>query len=290
MERGKSLTIRSQRFLFAVSVLILIAGGFFAWEVSAESASRPRADANDVDAVGQYDRARWDLIHFSPDIEKASNDQCLMCHQEIMDRRVRQTSVAGLKAEDSLAWYQTLDTYAGEQDTFHRRHLTTPFAQQVMNLKCTFCHLGNDPREEAPQPSGQDAGKFTLRKSVNPEQTCLMCHGRFPFEVMEGLTGPWSEARADMEGDDTPNGCMTCHAETFRTVRHQVNYLNADAIEEAAKTSSDVCYGCHGGRSWYRISYPYPRHPWPDMPADVPDWAKSRPTVSSERFLNNTAK
>ncbi len=57
------------------------------------------------------------------------------------------------------------------------------------------------------------------------------------------------------------------------------------AIEARAKKgSSDLCYGCHGGRAWYRISYPYPRHPWKDMPEEMPDWAKTRPTASDPRY------
>jgi len=45
------------------------------------------------------------------------------------------------------------------------------------------------------------------------------------------------------------------------------------------------CFGCHGGRSWYRISYPYPRHAWPLMDAEtVPDWATDRPTESKPEY------
>jgi hypothetical protein len=58
------------------------------------------------------------------------------------------------------------------------------------------------------------------------------------------------------------------------------------AIEQAGKAGADACYGCHGGRAWYRIAYPYPRTPWPDMPAEVPEWAKDRPTQSEARFLS----
>ena len=124
---------------------------------------------------------------------------------------------------------------------------------------------------------------FSLRKTVNVSETCLRCHGQFPWQNMEGLAGPWHEIRDDMEPEGT-NGCLTCH-ETIRTNRHKVGYLKAAAIEEAAKAgSSDTCYGCHGGRAWYRISYPYPRTPWPDMPKDTPDWAKGRPTAADARF------
>ena len=242
-------------------------------------------------AAKSYHAARWDPIHFKPAIDKASDADCLACHKEIVERKPREMSPAGVKASDTLAWYQTLDTYSGNQESFHWRHIESPFAKKVMNLSCNFCHQGNDPREESPGPHlvGAEAGSFTLRKMVNPKTTCLRCHGQYDYEIMS--TGPWQEFRADLEDEETPNGCLTCHEELFRTVRHQVTYLNADAIEEAAKTSSDVCFGCHGGRSWYRISYPYPRHAWPDMDEEeVPDWAKDRPTESEERFRKAKAE
>ena len=240
-----------------------------------------------------YEPARWHPIHFRPEIESATNEQCLACHSDVLTRKVRETSPAGVKASESLAWYQTLDTYAGDQLRFHQRHMTSPFATQVMDLKCNFCHQGHDPREESPGSSattpGTETDAFTLRKVVNPSQRCLLCHGKFSYEIM-ALEGPWPKVRGDLEDPETPelrNGCLTCHSKEggFRTVRHQVSYLKADAIERLAQEgSSDVCYGCHGGRSWYRISYPYPRHPWPDMDPDVPEWAKDRPTESDPRY------
>lgn len=236
----------------------------------------------------RYLDASHDPIHFKPAIDTATNEQCLTCHKEILERDVRSKTPAGVKADDVLAWYQTLDTYAGDQETFHKRHLSTPFAKKVMNLKCNFCHQGSDIREEAPGSSATttvaDLGNFTLRKQVNPSNSCLMCHGAFPATNM-GLEGSWHELREGFENEDAPNGCLTCHAEQFRTVRHQVNYLNAKAIEDLAKSgSSDSCYGCHGGRAWYRISYPYPRHAWPDMDPEVPEWAKNRPTQSAAEY------
>ena len=93
-----------------------------------------------------------------------------------------------------------------------------------------------------------------------------------------GLPAPWPESKA-VFGDS----CLTCHA-AIRTRRHQVTYLNAAAIEAAGQQNADTCYGCHGGRAWYGMSYPYPRHAWADMPADLPDWAKDRPTQSEARF------
>ena len=247
-----------------------------------------KADAKLV----SYLQAQWDPIHFKPAIDKATNEQCLACHREILDRKVRPKSPAGVAASGSVAWYQLADTYKGDQTTFHARHLTSSFAKQTMKLKCNFCHRGHDPREEAPgssKTSGEGMGDFNLRKVVNPSETCLRCHGRFPHEVMDGIDEAWSKARVNFEDEETKNGCLMCHdaeAGGFRTKRHQVNYLKPKAIEKLAKEgSSDSCHGCHGGRAWYRNSYPYPRNSWPDMSEETPDWAKGRPTKSAARDL-----
>ncbi len=228
-----------------------------------------------------YLRAAYDPIHFRPAIETATDEQCLSCHKEILEDRVRETSPAGVKASESKAWYQRLSTYQGDQETFHRRHLVTPYAKQVMDLKCNTCHQGHDERDEAPGSSAttQKEG-YVLRKQVDPN-TCLLCHGKMNFPVM-GLPADWSESH-EMFADSC---VMACHGVAFRTNRHQVNYLKPEAIEAAGEKDSNVCYGCHGGRAWYRINYPYPRHPWPNMdPTQIPDWAKDRPTVSEARFL-----
>lgn len=223
-----------------------------------------------------YHHARWDPIHFSPAIDSANNEQCLECHQEIINRKVLNQSPAGVSADSTSAWYQTLTVYKGPQETFHRRHLVTPLARQLMNMQCTTCHQGSDPRQQAPVPPDINNTRFTLRKQVNPE-TCLMCHGDNPYQLM-GLPTPWEESREMFQ-----NNCLLCHA-AIRSTRHQVNFLNAEAIEEAGKKNSDVCFGCHGGRQWYRIAYPYPRHTWEGMAKEIPDWAKNRPTESHPRF------
>jgi len=213
-------------------------------------------------ATASYEQAVWDPLHFSPAIDTARDEQCLVCHSEILDRQVSEESPAGVRADQSLAWYQTLDTYAGDQETFHQRHMSSDYAKEVMNLSCNFCHKGDDPREESAQtpledgrtqlastgPDG-DMPAFTLRKMVNPSDTCLRCHGSFPYANMEGVDGAWPEVRENFEFEEGENGCLTCHTDLFRTVRHQVTYLHADRIEELAQTSSDVCYGCHGGRA-----------------------------------------
>ena len=228
------------------------------------------------------ERATYSPLHFRPAIETADDAQCLACHREVLEDRVRGQSPAGVKAVGATAWYQLLSTYDGDQDTFHRRHLVTAFAKSVMTLKCTTCHQGHDPREEVQGGSATSAPQgdpgFTMRKQVNPETTCLKCHGQMNYQVM-GLPGPWPESKSAFQ-----NNCLLCHA-GIRTNRHQVNYLDAAAIERLGAANSDVCYGCHGGRAWYRVNYPYPRHPWPGMDPQVPDWATNRPTASEARFL-----
>lgn len=240
-----------------------------------------------------YERARYHPLHFPPQINTASNEECLVCHAEIMSHEPLATSPAGVPATGTMAWYQTLATYDGAQADFHFRHMQSDYAKSVMNLECTFCHKGNDPREESPDMipgrtafSAAATPEFTLRKMVNPSTTCLLCHGAMPdpVEIM-GLEGPWHEIRADFEDEETLNGCLTCHGEYgFRTNRHNVSYLNAANIEDLATASSDTCYGCHGGRQWYRISYPYPRHPWEDMDEETPEWALTRSPESDPKY------
>jgi len=227
-------------------------------------------------SADDYDRAQWNPLHFSPAIDSASNDQCLQCHQEILERKTLSKTPSGVSSGSVRAWYQTLSTYEGHQETFHRRHLTTPLASDLMNMQCTTCHQGSNPREAASVPPDTQNTRFTLRKQVNPE-ICLMCHGDSPYQIM-GLPSPWYES-SEMFQDN----CLLCH-NGIRTNRHQVNFLKAGAIEKAGKENSDVCFGCHGGRQWYRIAYPYPRHAWDGMAKKIPDWAKHRPTESEARF------
>ena len=251
---------------YLLAALLLLSTGVMT--LSAAEKSKP-----------DYHASAWDPIHFSPAIDSATDEQCLNCHQEVLDRKVLPSSPAGVPTEATLAWYQTLTTYEGPQETFHRRHLVTPLAKELMDMKCNTCHQGSDPREEAVIPPDAENTRFTLRKQVNPE-VCLMCHGDNPYQIM-GLPSPWEESSAMFQ-----NNCLLCHA-GIRTNRHQVNYLKADAIEAASKENSDVCFGCHGGRQWYRIAYPYPRHAWKGMAEEIPDWAKDRSTESEPRFRLN---
>jgi hypothetical protein len=269
--------------IVALVVAVAAVGGWYASQQdAAQSGPTPVAMGPSAPVGGKnLLRSTYDPIHFKPAIETAKDEHCLACHREVLDDKVRETSPAGVKASTSKAWYQQLSTYTGEQDTFHRRHLLTGMAKELMNLSCTTCHQGNDPRDEAQGTSAtgtpQTDNGFTLRKVVNVETTCLKCHAPMNTAVM-GLPSPWPESK-EMFG----NSCLTCHA-AIRTNRHQVSYLKAEAIEAAGQKNADVCYGCHGGRSWYRMEYPYPRHPWEGMSPEVPDWAKDRPVVSEARF------
>jgi hypothetical protein len=117
---------------------------------------KPDAPEQQVQEAGEGKSllsATYDPVHFKPAIANASNEQCLACHREVLEDRVRPVSAAGVKAGDTQAWYQQLSTYKGEQDTFHRRHLVTPMARELMSLQCNTCHEGHDPRDEAPGTS-----------------------------------------------------------------------------------------------------------------------------------------
>jgi hypothetical protein len=269
--------------LLAIVAAVSVVGTIVGLKLRGDAQAPGAAPALPAAAVPERDllRATYDPIHFQPAIATARDEQCLACHREVLDDRVRERSPAGIRADASKAWYQQTTAYAGDQETFHRRHLVTPLARELMNLSCTTCHEGSDPRDEAPGTSAtgtSPAGaRFTLRKSVDTAATCLKCHGQLNRAVM-GLPGAWPEVKATFN-----NSCLLCHA-AIRTNRHRVSYLKAEAIEAAGQQDAETCYGCHGGRAWYSLAYPYPRHAWDGMPAEVPAWAKDRPTESEPRF------
>lgn len=234
------------------------------------------------ESIPKYQDARWNPIHFKPAIDSATDEQCLSCHQEILENKPLKVSPAGVKSSDTLAWYQTSDLYEGEQDTFHRRHIVSSTAKRLMNFKCNTCHQGNNPNTEVVAIKGSQHGNANLTKQVDTD-ICLMCHGRFDYKVMSGLSGDWPQVKETFKND-----CITCHKE-FRTRRHEVNFLNAKQIEIAGLENNDSCYGCHGGRSWYAIPYPYVRRPWLErMPGKPPEWAVGRAQEYPKRFLSKT--
>ena len=103
------------------------AWALLAWVLAAIAMAHPAVAAPAVD----YQRARFDPIHFQPAIAQASDAQCLACHEEVLKPSMREQSPAGVKAATTLAWYQQTNTYQGAQETFHRRHLSTPLARTM---------------------------------------------------------------------------------------------------------------------------------------------------------------
>ena len=156
--------------LACLATTAAVAGALFhnpLWQAIAASEVPPSATAVAAQAravTADLQRATWDELHRFPQSAAAGDQACLSCHQEVLERRPRAQSPAGLKSSDALAWYQTLDTYAGEQETFHWRHTRSPMAQTVMNLGCSFCHQAHDPREESPHAMRTDA-----RGAVTPQ-------------------------------------------------------------------------------------------------------------------------
>ena len=120
-----------EKWVSAIGLISVLALGLVAASTSCQAAG----PAGKTD----YQRARFDPIHFKPAIEKATDQQCLACHAEVLKPSVRSTSIAGVKANEAKAWYQDVSTYQGAQDTFHRRHLTTEYATKVMQMRCTTC-------------------------------------------------------------------------------------------------------------------------------------------------------
>ena len=156
-----------------LAMALLAWGGLLAGASATAGAQETPAE---LAKITDYQAARWHRLHFKPAIDAATNEQCLACHQEILTGKVREASPAGLKAANAEAWYQTLDTYTGPQETFHARHLTTPFAKQVMSLNCTFCHQGADPREKAPgsHADGQEGAASTQAPAAFTLRTRLL--------------------------------------------------------------------------------------------------------------------
>jgi hypothetical protein len=91
------------------------------------------------------------------------------------------------------------------------------------------------------------------------------------WQVM-GLPEPWPRAREMFQ-----NNCLMCHA-AIRTHRHQVNYLNAAAIEKPRATEEWRCL-LRLSRGPCLVSHRLPL-PAPRLarhgPRPTPDWAKNR--------------
>ena len=80
----------------AVTVLVVVGSMSSALAGDTTSATADPAD---------YQRARYDALHFKPAIDRATDAQCLACHAEVVKASVRTTSPAGVKATAARAWY-----------------------------------------------------------------------------------------------------------------------------------------------------------------------------------------
>jgi hypothetical protein len=100
-------------------------------------------------AEPDYLRAVYSPLHFRPAIETATDVQCLACHREVLEDKVRAASPSGVKAEACAPGTRRRRPTPASRTPFHRRHLVTPLAKRLMNLQCNTCHQGHDPREEA---------------------------------------------------------------------------------------------------------------------------------------------
>jgi hypothetical protein len=72
-----------------------------AWAVMRGPAVQALPLANVGDHAGQHLRAVYSPLHFKPAIASATDAQCLACHREVLEDRVRAVSPAGVKAADS---------------------------------------------------------------------------------------------------------------------------------------------------------------------------------------------
>ncbi len=266
-------TTRTSMVILAIAVAATAAGAWIGWQMRDPQPATPSPVAASGGEGRDHWRATYDPLHFKPAIDTATDAQCLACHREVLDDTVREASPAGVPAATSKAWYQQLSTYQGTQETFHRRHLLTPMARELMNLRCNTCHQGHDPREEAPGSSAtstpQATTDFTLRKQVDVETTCLKCHGA-DERCDHGLAGPLARKQGHVRRllPDLPRG-------------HSHPASSGDLPE---------CSGHRSGRTAEcRYLLRLPRRPgvvWHELPLSAPCLGKTcRPTCRIGRRI-----
>lgn len=103
----------------AISAVVLVAAvaiGFIVWiagDIAPKAEFVPHVAATQPAEESDYLRAAYSPLHFRPAIESATDGQCLACHREVIEDKVRAASPAGQKAELMRAWYQQTSTYSG---------------------------------------------------------------------------------------------------------------------------------------------------------------------------------
>ena len=202
----------------------------------------------DNETIGNlYERQRLAETHANAGEKGVPDTACLGCHQEILaaEGGVLAAIDPSIKLDKLRPWYQEVNTYQGPQLRFHERHLKTPLATSIMAMSCVFCHEHTEVRATFP---GEDSGG-SFRKQVNAETNCLRCHGQFP--TVHGR--PWTALQSAIDGQT----CLACHTEEGLRVGHDSPYLQAEAIVAKGREHAELCYGCHGYRSWYQKTFDY---------------------------------
>jgi hypothetical protein len=194
-----------------------------------------------------YERERLIETHHDAGVKGVPDSVCLGCHQEVFE--AEGAVVPPIDPRIDLTklqpWYQEISTYQGPQLRFHERHLKTPFASSMMTMSCVLCHENTEVRVTFP---GEDSGG-SFRKQVSGETNCLRCHGQFP--AVHGAE--WATLQQAVGGQT----CLACHTEEGLRVGHETTYLQAEAIVAKGRDNVEVCYGCHGYRSWYQKAFDY---------------------------------
>ncbi|MDH3602262.1 MAG: hypothetical protein OEU26_21830 [Candidatus Tectomicrobia bacterium] len=194
-----------------------------------------------------YERERLVEIHVNAAEKSVPDTVCLGCHQEIFEAEgaVIPAIDPSIDLNKLRPWYQEINTYQGSQLRFHERHLKTPLTTSIMAMSCVFCHENTEVRVTFP---GEDSGG-SFRKQVNGETNCLRCHGQFPAVHGKG----WAALQEAVGGQT----CLACHTEEGLRIGHEVHYLQAEAIVAKGRDNAELCYGCHGYRSWYQKALNY---------------------------------
>ena len=112
---------------------------------------------------------------------------------------------------------------------------------------------------------------------VNPSETCLRCHGAMPARGDHGSAR--ALARDPLRTSNSPRSAQRVPELPRRHLPHRTASGELPAtrpnIEEigrwgSAPTAATAATAAAPGTA---ISYPYPRHAWPDMDEEVPEWA-----------------
>ena len=114
----------------------------------------------------------------------------------------------------------------------HEIHLNSKY----LNFDCTNCHVTNPVGEVVIHNDDLyfvgELDTWTIRNSVDTEESCTECHTVFPTDNM------------DESYKDEDCAQSICHDDWEDD--HDVDYINPDVF------TIDDCLLCHGGNAWYQ--------------------------------------